>query len=163
MRRMKIRMEMAREYITDKYSPDMENLLLILIEIQENRSEHYIREEDMVWVAEYLNTTLSSVYGVVKYYSMFSTRPRGRYVTRVCRSPVCTMMEDKTKTLFENLETLLDITEGQVTPDGQFSIEKVECLGQCEKAPAMMINEEVHGDLDQEKLVEIFDALRRKI
>ncbi len=73
------------------------------------------------------------------------------------------MMEDKTKTLFENLETLLDITEGQVTSDGQFSIEKVECLGQCQKAPAMMINEEVHGDLDQEKLVEIFDALRRKI
>jgi NADH:ubiquinone oxidoreductase subunit E len=67
MRRKKIRMEMAREYITDKYSPDMENLLLILIEIQENRSEHYIRDEDMVWVAEYLNTTLSSVYGVVKY------------------------------------------------------------------------------------------------
>lgn len=141
----------------------MENLLLILTEIQEKSPEHYLREEDMVWLAEYLNTTLSSVYGVVHYYSMFSSRPRGRYVTRVCRSPVCTMMEDKAKTLFEGLETLLGIEEGQVTPDGLFSIERVECLGQCEKAPAMMINEEIYGHLDHEKMVRIIDGLRRKL
>lgn len=155
--------ERTREYITEKYSPDMENLLLILTAIQENHPEHYIREEDMVWVAEYLNTTLSSVYGVVTYYTMFSTRPRGRYVTRVCRSPVCTMMGDKIKTVFEDLEDMLSISEGQVTPDGTFSLEKVECLGQCEKAPAMMINEEVYGNLDHEKLVKILDVLRRKV
>ncbi|MCP4338420.1 MAG: hypothetical protein GY799_05915 [Desulfobulbaceae bacterium] len=47
--------------------------------------------------------------------------------------------------------------------DGLFSIERVECLGQCEKAPAMMINEEVYGYLDQERLVVIFDMLRSKI
>lgn len=155
--------ERTREYITEKYSPDMENLLLILTAIQENNPEHYIREEDMAWVAEYLNTTLSSVYGVVTYYTMFSTRPRGRYVTRVCRSPVCTMMGDKIKTVFEDLEDMLNISEGQVTPDGTFSLEKVECLGQCEKAPAMMINEEVYGNLDHEKLVKILDVLRRKV
>jgi len=154
---------MTREYISDKYGPDMENLLLILTEIQENNREHYIRDEDMVWVADYLNTTLGAVYGVVKYYSMFSTRPRGRYVTMVCRSPVCNMMADKTNTVFEDLQTLLGISEGQVTADGRFSLEKVECLGQCEKAPAMMINEEVYGNLNHEKLVKIIDVLRRKI
>ena len=141
----------------------MENLLLILIEIQEHCPEHYIREEDMIWVATYLNTTLSSVYGVVKYYSMFSTQPRGRYITRVCKSPVCSMMVDETETLFERLESLLGITEGQVTEDGQFSIERAECLGQCEKAPAMMINEDVYGHLDKEKLERIFRALRRNV
>lgn len=154
---------MTREYITEKYSPVMENLLLILTEIQENSPEHYIRDEDMAWVAEYLNTSLSSVYGVVTYYSMFSTRPRGRYVTRICRSPVCTMMDDKNTTLFADFKTLLGIEEGQVTPDGQFSIEQVECLGQCEKAPAMMINEEIYGFLDHEKLAGIIGALRRKV
>jgi NADH-quinone oxidoreductase subunit E len=154
---------MVKKHITDKYSPDMENLLLILTEIQENNPQHYIRDEDMIWVAGYLNTTLSAVYGVVKYYSMFSTRPRGRYVTRVCRSPVCTMKADKTKTVSEDLETLLNVSEGQVTPDGLFSVERVECLGQCEKAPAMMINEEVYGNLDHEKLVKIIDVLKRKI
>ena len=141
----------------------MENLLLILTEIQENDPEHYIRNEDMVWVARYLNTTLGAVYGVVKYYSMFSTRPRGRYVVRVCRSPICTMLADKSKTVFDDLAILLGVSEGQVTPDGLFSIERVECLGQCEKAPAMMVNEEVYGNLDHEKLVKILDALRRKI
>ena len=141
----------------------MENLLLILTEIQERCPEHYIREEDMIWVAEYLNTTLSSVYGVVKYYSMFSTQPRGRYVTRICKSPVCSMMVEETETLFESLESILGITEGEVTGDGQFSIERVECLGQCEKAPAMMINEEVYGHLDQEKLEKIFRLLRSRI
>ena len=151
---------MPREYIKDEYAPEMENLLLILTKIQENCPEHYIRDEDIVWVAEYLKTTISSVYGVVNYYSMFSSQPRGRYVTRVCRSPVCTMLEGET--LFENIETLLGITEGQVTGDGLFSIERVECLGQCERAPAMMINEEVYGNLDQEALVKIIEALRRK-
>lgn len=154
---------MARKDITDKYPPEMENLLLILIEIQERNAEHYISEEDMAWVAEYLNTTLSSVYGVVKYYSMLSTRPRGRHIARVCRSPVCTMMQEKPEILFENLQDLLEISEGEVTADGQFSIEKVECLGQCEKAPAMMINEEVYGHLDQQKLAEIIGKLRRSI
>lgn len=153
---------MTREYIRKKYDPDMENLLLILTEIQENNPEHYIQDEDMLWVAEYLNTTLGTVYGVVKYYSMLSTRPRGRYVTRICRSPVCTMMADKKKTVFEDMETLLGISEGQVTPDGKFSLEKVECLGQCEKAPAMMINEEVYGHLDHEKLSKIIEILRQK-
>lgn len=152
---------MARRDITDKFLPDMENLLLILIEIQENNPEHYISEEDMAWVAEYLNTTLGSVFGVVNYYSMLSTRPRGRHIARVCRSPVCTMMQEKPEILFENLKELLGISEGQVTADGQFSIEKVECLGQCEKAPAMMINEEVYGRLDQHKLAEIIAKLRR--
>lgn len=154
---------MTREYIKDRYSPDMENLLLILTAIQENSPEQYITDEDMVWVAEYLNTTLSSVYGVVTYYTMFSIRPRGRYVARVCRSPVCSMMKDSARDLSSDLQEILGVVEGQVSPDGQFSIETVECLGQCEKAPAMMINEEVYGHLDYDRMVKIVGSLRRKI
>lgn len=154
---------MNREYIAAKYRPEMENLLLILTEIQERRTDNCIRDEDMVWVAEYLNTSLGSVYGVVTYYSMFSTRPRGRYVARVCRSPVCNMMQDKPHTLFESLESVLGISDGEVTADGLFSIEQVECLGQCEKAPAMMINEDVYGNLDPERLKMIIAGLREKI
>ena len=77
--------------ILAKYSPEKEHLISILHDIQNNSPEQFISEDDMKSVAEYLNISLSSVYGVVTYYSMFSRKPRGKYLVRVCSSPVCEM------------------------------------------------------------------------
>lgn len=152
---------MLREKIVEKYTPELENLLLILTDIQNNSDENYIRDEDMTWVAEYLNITQSSVYGVVKYYSMFSTTPRGRYVIRVCRSPVCGMMG--ADTVANNLESLLETHEGQVTKDRIFSYEKVECIGQCDRAPSLMVNDEVYGHVTLHEVEDIVSSLQKKI
>ena len=152
---------MIREEITKKYSPELENLLLILTEFQNRNKENYIRDEDMVWIAEYLNITMSAVYGVVTYYSMFSTIPRGRFVIRVCRSPVCSMMGSDT--VVTNLESHLGMQEGLVSGDGLFSYEQVECLGQCDKAPSMMINDEVYGHVTLQEIEKIISSLQKKI
>jgi NADH-quinone oxidoreductase subunit E len=151
---------MSREYIKNKYSPKMENLLLILTGLQQSSPSNFISRADMIWTAEYLNTTLSAVYGVIKYYSMFSTEPRGRFVIRVCQSPICNMLAGGT--LADEVESEISTTDGQVTDDGLFSVEAVECLGHCEKAPAMMVNEKVYGNLSIEKVQKILAILKQK-
>ena len=138
----------------------MENLLLILTDLQQSSQSNSISPADMAWIAEYLNTSLSSVYGVVKYYSMFSTEPRGKFTIRVCRSPVCNMMADSP--LADAVEGELATTDGQVTDDGMFSVETAECLGHCERAPVMMVNEEIYGNLSIEKIQDIVLNLRHK-
>ncbi len=151
---------MLRDKIAQKYSPELENLLLILSEFQKCSNENYICDEDMTWIAEYLNITLGAVYGVVKYYSMFSTTPRGRFVIRVCNSPVCGMMG--ADTVSATLKSVLGIQEGMISGDEMFSLEKAHCLGLCDQAPAMMINEEVHGNVSLKKIEKIISAVKTK-
>ena len=150
---------MPGEELRKKFRPDPENLLLILTEIQNCSRDNSIRDEDIAWVAEYLNITLSAVYGVVKYYSLFSTVPRGRYVIRVCRSPVCRMMG--AETVANNLESLLGVRAGVVSGNSLFSFEKSECLGQCEKAPSMMVNSAVYGRLTRVKIERLLSSLEK--
>ena len=95
-----------RNEILAKYKPGKENLLLILHDIQNTCPEQYISTEDIVEVAKYLNITFSSVYGVITYYSMFSLKPRGRYIIRVCNSPVCEM--DNSGNILIRLKKILD-------------------------------------------------------
>jgi len=151
---------MLTEELRQKFSPNPENLLLILTEIQIRSRDNSIRDEDIAWVAEYLNITLSAVYGVVKYYSLFSTEPRGRYVIRVCRSPVCRMLG--AETVADNLQSLLGVGAGVVSDNGLFSFEKSECLGQCEKAPSMMVNSAVYGRLTRAKIERLLSSLERE-
>ncbi len=146
--------------IQSKYSPEMENLLLILTEIQDSNEDNSLSDDDIAWVAEYLKVPLSTVYGVVTYYSMFSTSPRGKYVIRVCCSPVCSMMD--ADNIMNNFKSVLGVEPKEISGDGLFSYEKAECLGQCEKAPSMMINRDVYGKVGQEKIKNIISRLRKK-
>lgn len=138
----------------------MENLLLILTEIQDSNDDNSLSEDDIAWVANYLKAPLSTVYGVVTYYSMFSTAPRGKYVIRVCRSPVCSMMG--ADDVMGEFKSVLGVEQKEVSADGLFSYEKSECLGQCEKAPSMMINQDVYGKLSQQKIEDIVSMLKKK-
>jgi len=83
---------MEASEILKKYSPEHENMLAILHALQENNPYNYLDENDLKAAAKYLKTNLSHVYGVATYYTMFSIKPRGRYIIRVCNSPVCHMV-----------------------------------------------------------------------
>ncbi|NNG01258.1 MAG: NAD(P)H-dependent oxidoreductase subunit E [Desulfobacteraceae bacterium] len=145
--------------IVRTFEPVNENLIMILHHIQNHNPRNYISAEDMAWVADYLKITQSAVYGVVEYYTMFSTTPRGEFVIRVCKSPVCRMMG--TDSLLNHLVSILGIPAGGVTSDELFSLETAECLGLCEKAPAMMINDKVYGSLTPESCEQIITAIRK--
>ncbi|MEE4196781.1 MAG: NAD(P)H-dependent oxidoreductase subunit E [Bacteroidales bacterium] len=149
---------MNRSALISDFEPAKDNLLNILHRLQNNNPANYLTRDDLTFVAEYLNITYSSVYGVAKYYSMFSLKPRGKYVVRVCKSPICNMMGGKN--MIEEIEKQLEIKLGATTGDQLFSLEPSECLGHCDQAPVMMINEEMHTNLDAEKISEIFHEIK---
>lgn len=143
---------MTIQQILSRHQPTSDNLLNILHDVQDHHPQNYITSEAMDQVAVYLNMTKSSVYGVVDYYSMLSLKPRGRHIVRVCISPVCHIL--KSKEIIHHLETLLGIGVGETTADQRFTLEVAECLGQCQEAPSMMINNQVFNKLTFAKIKE---------
>lgn len=151
---------MERTEILERFEPGQENLLMILHDLQGNNPGQYITTDDVRAVADYLNITVSSVYGVITYYSMFSLKPRGKYIIRVCRSLVCEMTGSES--LIELLGRTLGIKVGSTTGDGLFTLEASECLGRCDEAPGMIVNDVFYGNLTVEKIIEIIESLREK-
>jgi NADH-quinone oxidoreductase subunit E len=149
---------MNRDIILSQYEPVNHNMLLILHHLQDANPNHYLEMEDLDGVARYLNTTRAAVYGVVRYYSMFSLEPRGKYIIRCCVSPVCRMMGGID--MLHQLKKILNLDMGQTGADGLFTLEHSECLGHCDKAPALMVNEEVHGQLTLPRLQQLIDELK---
>lgn len=149
---------MDQNKIILKFEPRKDNLLNILHELQNNNPNNYLTTDNLKMVAEYLNLSYSSVYGVVKYYSMFSLKPRGKYVIRVCKSPLCHMISKNG--LINEIKQNLGIGLGEITSDKLFSVEASECLGHCAEAPVMMINETVYKELNSSKIENIFQTIK---
>ena len=148
---------MYRE-ICSKYAPDKDNLIYILHEIKNSHPQHYISEEAVQTVAEYLGVPANHIYGVLTFYTMYSTKPRGQNIIRLCESPPCYIKGSEN--ILHKLMTLLDIEVGETTKDGCFTLELCACLGVCGNAPVMMINNDVYGDLTEEKVEEIIEKVR---
>ncbi|MCF8298321.1 MAG: NAD(P)H-dependent oxidoreductase subunit E [Saprospiraceae bacterium] len=144
---------MERVEIFKEFKAEKDNLIGILHELQDANPKNYLSEEDMKATAKYLNTTFSHVYGVATYYSMFSVKPRGKYIIRVCNSPVCDMKESSG--IIEKLKSLLGIEIGETTKDSLFTLELTECLGRCAVSPSMMVNKDIYGSVKIDKLEEI--------
>jgi NADH:ubiquinone oxidoreductase subunit E len=144
--------------ILEKYPPRRESLLLILHELQQESGKNYLPEAELRKVADYLNVTYATVYGVATYYSLYSLTPRGRHVIRLCKSPVCDMKG--TPTVVQNLQELLGIEVGETTPDGLFTLELSACLGRCDSAVSMMIDGQYYGALDRASLTRIIERYR---
>ncbi len=151
---------MKKTDILEKYPPIMENVLLILHDLQNSSRMNYLSKKDLSLVAKHLNTTLSSIYGVASYYSMFSLTPRGKHIIRICRSPVCHCAG--VNDVFNELTRVLQIDVGATTPDRLFTLETTECLGQCDLAPAMTVDDVVYGNLTAASIATIIGQYRKK-
>jgi len=145
--------------ICTKYAPTKDNLIYILHEIQDTHPQHYISEEAVDAVAKYLNVPPNHIYGVLTFYTMYSTSPRGKNIIRLCESPPCYIKGSDN--ILRKLKVLLGVETGETTKDGFFTLELCACLGVCGNAPVMMINEDVYGDLTEDKVEEIIEKYRR--
>ena len=156
---------------TDKTGPDVEsivkengkerrNVLVILHQIQEETPGNYIRKGDLRKVAEMLDLPFSDLHGVTTFYSMYSTKPRGKYIIRVCESGPCALMG--ADNVFNVLKEELEIDLYETTEDGLFTLEPSSCLGICGVAPAMMVNKETYGNLTPEKIREVLRQYRNE-
>jgi NADH:ubiquinone oxidoreductase subunit E len=123
---------------------------------QAQLEQGYVSKEFMVETARALQIPLSEVYGVTTFYSFLATRPQGQYVIRVCKSIPCYLKH--AEMIIDSVARVIGIRPGQCNADGRFSFELTNCIGACDMAPAMLVNQQVHGHLTPEKIAEILSA-----
>ena len=141
---------------TSTQSKDQKNLLVLLEEAQDKFG--YLSQELMAELAEILGLSISEIYGVATFYSFLSTKPQGRNVIRVCQSMPCFLKNSQS--IIESVEKEIGIKPGETTPDGKFSFELTNCIGACDEAPAMMLNNDVHVNLTPRKISQILKAYK---
>ena len=96
---------------------------------------------------------MSKICGVVTFYSFYSLYPKGKYRISVCLGTACYVKGSSQ--VYEKLQQVLEIGDGECTPDGKFSLEACRCVGACGLAPVMMINDDVHGRLTPDSVEDI--------
>jgi NADH-quinone oxidoreductase subunit E len=146
------------EKIASRYDERASAVMPLLHYVQEVRG--YLGEEELAYIADYLEIPRVRAYEVATYYTMYSVKPRGKHVIQVCRNLSCTL--GGAEGIVEFLKKDLDVEVGGTTADGVFSLVEVECIGACDKAPAIMINGDHHGPVTPESLRGILDAYRVK-
>ena len=133
-----------------------ENLLVTLKQAQTRFG--YLPPDLMAELASSLNVPVNDIYGVASFYSFLATRPLGRNVIRICRSLPCYLKS--CQLIIDTLEKEIGIGPGETTPDGRFSFELTNCIGLCDRAPAMLINNDPHVDLTPEKIARILQSYK---
>ena len=116
-------------------------------------SEGFIAE-----LSQSLNIPMSEIYGVATFYSFLATKQLGKNVIRVCKSLPCFLKDSQM--IIESVEKETGIKPGETTPDGKFSLQLTNCIGLCDQAPAMMINDDVYGNLTPDKIAQILEAYK---
>jgi NADH-quinone oxidoreductase subunit E len=119
----------------------------------------YLSDEVIQEIARRLELTELDVRNVISYYSMLTTKPRGKYNVQVCTNIACMLRGGEE--LFAHCRKKLGIGHKQTTQDGRFTLEEVECIGACSWAPAVQVNYDFHEDLTVEKLDKVLDGYQK--
>jgi NADH-quinone oxidoreductase subunit E len=120
----------------------------------------YITANAIRHVAELLGITRADVEDVVSYYTMFYRKPVGRFVVSVCRTLSCAV--NGAERVTEALCAKLRIKPGETDPTGTFTVVETECLGACDRAPVLMINDAWHENQTPEAVGALLDELRAR-
>lgn len=123
---------------------------------KEQLHSNFVSEVAMTRLKDQFQTSLGEVYGLTSFYSFLSTEPTGKNVIRVCKSLPCFLKNGGF--LLNAIEKAIGILPGQATEDGRFSVEFTNCIGACDKAPAIMVNHDVYGGLTQEDIPGILES-----
>jgi NADH:ubiquinone oxidoreductase subunit E len=138
--------------IIDTYRKERWGLIPLLHDIQ--GVVGYIPPEAIPRIATALGLFPSQVQGVITFYTQFYTAPRGKNIVRVCRGTACHVRGGKT--ILKLTKQELGIEEGETTPDFEYSLETVACIGCCALAPNIVINKDTHGHMNPKKLTRLF-------
>ncbi len=114
----------------------------------------YIPPEVIPRIARGLGLFPSQVQGVVTFYTQFYTAPRGKNIVRVCRGTACHVRG--AKTILKLVKQHLGLEEGETTPDFEYTLETVACIGVCALAPNLVINKDTYGHLNPKKVARLF-------
>ena len=146
------------EQIVQPYKNDKSNLIQLLNSIQEYYG--YIPKEATIYLSEELDIPAAEIYGVITFYSRFSTKPKGKYNIAVCLGTACFVKGSEK--ILEKIKKELGIDVGETTKDGKFSIEATRCVGACGLAPVFTINGEVYGKATEEMVEKVLNEYKSK-
>jgi NADH-quinone oxidoreductase subunit E len=119
--------------------------------IQDHRG--WVSDESIKDIAQLLEMTPDELDAIATFYSLIFRRKVGRHVILICDSVSCWIMGYEK--ILDRLKYILDIELGETTPDGRFTLLPVACIGVCDHAPAMIVDKDIHRDLDEESIDDI--------
>jgi len=138
--------------IVSEYSEQKWALIPLLQKIQNEFG--YIPPQSIPFIARSLRLFPSQVQGVISFYTQLYTQPRGRKIVRVCRGTACHVRGGKT--ILKLVKQHLDIEEGENTPDLEYALETVACIGVCALAPNIVVADKVYGHMNPKKVEQLF-------
>ncbi|MFO7558602.1 MAG: NAD(P)H-dependent oxidoreductase subunit E [Desulfobacterales bacterium] len=115
----------------------------------------YLPAELLDYIGKGLNIPGSKVFGVATFYSYFSLKPKGRNIIKLCMGTACYVKG--IKEAMERIGNKYQIKEGETTGDKRFSLEAVRCLGACGLAPVMVVNQDIHGSISSDKVIDVLE------
>jgi NADH:ubiquinone oxidoreductase subunit E len=137
--------------LVSEHGKDRENLLPILNAVVDQ--EKFLSEEAILKISKEMDISAADVYGTASFYSFLDTQERGKYVIRICKTITCSM-KGKNQ-IIQAIENFLKIKLGETTEDNKFTLLQTNCLGLCHKAPAMLVNHDIHTNLTKESVIDI--------
>jgi NADH-quinone oxidoreductase subunit E/NADP-reducing hydrogenase subunit HndA len=156
--------ELPREKFDEleKFIDSMETTKGALIEILHKAQDifGYLPRDVQLYIARKLGIPGAEVFGVVSFYSYFTTKPRGKHTISVCMGTACFVRgADK---IIEKLKEKLGIESNEITEDGLFTLKDVRCIGACGLAPVVMVGDKVYGRVKEEELDEIINTYKNQ-
>jgi NADH-quinone oxidoreductase subunit E len=146
--------------VVTRYPPDRRKSAILYALYLVQNQQGYITAAGMRHVADQIGCTAAEVEDVVSYYTMFYTRPVGKYVLNVCRTLSCALLGAERVT--EELSAKLGIKPGETDSAGMFTLIEVECLGACDRAPVVMVNDDWHEGLTPDQCSTFIDDIRAR-
>ncbi|HIC84929.1 MAG TPA: NADH-quinone oxidoreductase subunit NuoE [Desulfobacterales bacterium] len=139
--------------ILEKFPDEPGNLMGILHEVQNHF--RYLPEEELRYISKKRGVPITQIYSIATFYNRFSLKPKGKHLICVCMGTGCHVKgADK---VLEEIERELDIGVGETTDDLRFTLEEVGCLGACSLAPAVCIDEEIHGPVGPKEVGKLLE------
>jgi len=143
--------------ILPRYETTLAALLPALHMVQHEHG--WIPPQAMLEIAEFLGIEPSQVLDTATFYEEYSLKPKGRHTIAVCRSIACEFCGQKD--ISDACKAKLGIDVGETTPDGEFTLIELECIGACGAAPAALVNEALHKNLTPQAISNAIDAARK--
>jgi NADH-quinone oxidoreductase subunit E len=145
-------LEVAVQHYPDKRGAAIDALLLV------QRRRGWISDDTLLEIAQFLEMTTEDLDSIATFYNLVFRKPVGRHVAFVCDSISCWIKG--CEQVQERMKTLYDVDLGQTTADGRLTVLPIACLGHCERAPALMVDEDVYGDVTPDKIEQIVEKYK---
>jgi NADH-quinone oxidoreductase subunit E len=147
--------------ILSRYPVDRKRSAVMPLLREVQNAEGYVSDERIAEIAGIIESTATEVMSVMSFYSTYSSIPTGKYHLQVCMTLSCALAGSDQ--LWDHLQDKLEIAQGEVTPDGLFSLQRVECLGSCGTAPLMQISDAGYAEcLTKKRTDALLEELKRR-